>query len=1121
MLHGQIVVVLIVVRVGPSASFALVVFLVIMACTETTNDLVALRRNEREQALMPEERKLVTILFADVTGSTSLGEALDPEDIRVLMGCYYEHARRIVSSYGGTVEKFIGDAVMAVFGLLAAHDDDAERALAAALDLRTATREDPLLGASFQLRMGVNTGEVMAATDAARSDFLVSGDPVNVAARLQQNANPDEIVASERTALAARQAFLFAEPREIVARGKHLPLRIFPLKEKRATRLVERPPFIGRKQDLLQLEILCERTLEEERPQFVSIVAPAGTGKTRLVEEFLQRLDPQEHIHVATARCRPYGESMAYLPLQGLLRDLLGEQVPQGVVASFVSGGYGLPDAQHLADHVLAISGYEGTAGIDRELILSSWRLFIEALARQAPTIIIVENLHWASESLLDLVEHISSLRAQISLLLVALSRPELLDRRPGWGGGRQNFTSLTLQPLSEKRTRELIKRLASDLPGAVSEKIAESSGGNPFFAQELVRGLAERGLAGQSTTTDVLPDTVHAAVLSRLDLLSRIEREVLQVASVANRTFTPELFQGILPACSAEEIAAALDGLLARDMLARASGGAFTFHHVLLLDITYGTLSRAERIRLHKAIAAFLLERAGDHVDDCAELLAYHYQKAVQLSKMSAVPQRMEIETERAINFQVRAGELACRAGAFREALSYFQNAIDLADEGEKGALYERLGDSLARPWSVKKREAYQHALSFWRTRPEPQPLVGARLMRKLVVLNGRAYFEEKLSQEEAEALWREGLQLAGQAADESELRRVQAAALFLPGELEELSAEQMRHSEKARALQQLAVETAAYFEAHHQWEALNEILDGYAILQFHCGESSQARATIQRRLHLADLSFSERMDAVSSIVIVSFLKGDYDAACQAVAEALDHLRPGEPFEVLGNTIGVALWVQYCTGRWSETGRFQQTLEEIRRRVQGIEGAGFPLVSGYNALLLLALSREDQEEVETVQAHLHALVSQHYGPEQILSLVQMYRDGDFSHVEIGKRGTDIGGLPIMLCSEYEQCAPAEAFTLGDYYEDDLTLRAARVARALMADDNEALARAIDEAEAHQLVVHAAHMRIVLARRSGDASHLDRARPVLERLGDQLFLGRLRQVEALLQASSS
>src|SRR5215469_1283921 len=548
---------------------------------------------------MPEERKLVTILFADVTGSTSLGESLDPEDLRALMGRYYEHARAIVGSYGGTVEKFIGDAVMAVFGLPVAHDDDAERALAAALALREVISQDPLLGDSFQLRMGVNTGEVMATTDTSRSDFLVTGDSVNAAARLQQNANPGEIIVSERTAQAARMAFVFDEPREIQVKGKQLPMRIFPLKERRATRLVERPPLIGRKQDLLQLEILRERTLEEERPQFISIIAPAGIGKTRLLEEVLAGVDPAEGFQVAAARCQPYGETMAYLPLQGLLQEmLLTDVTTESVVDCFTRGGYRTEDATRLADYVLSTLGMgSGERGsTDRELIFNAWLLLVEALSRRAPHIIYFENLHWASESLLDLVEHIASSRVQAPLLVISLGRSELLDRRPNWGGGRQSFTSLALQPLSAKRSLELVRRLAPSLPDTVCLKIADSAGGNPFFAQELVRGLAERGLSDGDTTGTLLPDTIHAAVLARLDLLSHTEREVLQVASVASRTFSPRLFQSVLPAHTAEEIDAALYGLLERDMIAPAAGGTFTFHHELMLDVTYGTLSRAER---------------------------------------------------------------------------------------------------------------------------------------------------------------------------------------------------------------------------------------------------------------------------------------------------------------------------------------------------------------------------------------------------------------------------------------------------------------------------------------------------------------------------------------------
>jgi class 3 adenylate cyclase len=1075
---------------------------------------------EKSEQPMPEERKLVTILFADVTGSTSLGESLDPEDFRALMGRYYEHAREVIGTYGGTLEKFIGDAVMAVFGLPMAHDDDAERALAAALALREVIRQDAFLGESFQLRMGVNTGEVMATSDTSRSDFLVTGDTVNAAARLQQNANPGEIIASERTAQAARMAFVFEAPRDMQVKGKHLPLRVFPLKEQRSVRLVERPPLVGRKQDLLQLEVLRERTLEEEYPQFVSIIAPAGTGKTRLLEEFLGRLDAEDGFRVAQASCQPYGETIAYLPLQGFLQELLGTEASQEqVVAHFTQGGYRLDDATRLADHVLSTLG-QGSAesSTDRELIFNAWRLLIETLARQAPHILIFENLHWASDSLLDLVEHIASSRVQASLLLIALSRSELLDRRPTWGGGRQSFTSLALQPLSGKRSLELVKRLAPNLPEVVSAKIAESAGGNPFFAQELVRGLAERGLADGAATTDVLPDTVHAAVLARLDLLSKTEREVLQVASVASRTFMPALFQSVLSLYNAEEIALALNGLLARDMLAPAAGGAFTFHHGLVLDVTYGTLSRAERIRLHKAIAAFLLEEAGEHLDECAELLAYHYYMAVQLSKLSAVPQKLEVETERAIKFQVRAGELASRAGASGEAWTYFQHAIELAGDAEKVELYEKLGGSLTREQKARIREAYHHALTLWRTLPERQPLTGARLIRKLLMTNTRLYFADPLSWEAMEALWQEGVQLAEEAGDEQELWRVRAASIFITMDgLRALSVEEMRQNENVQRLKQLAVDAADFLEQRQDWEAVSEVLDGYTGLQFRCGENSEAMVTTQRRLRLTGLSFNERVDVISSYIAISLLSGDYDACIRMMREALDSLRPGEPPEVFANTLNGPLWAQYMTGRWSEVARFQQALDEIWTRMQGLEGAGQLLAGSYYALLLIALSREDQAEIAALEAIVRQMVPA-AREKAVLPFVAYYRDGDFSQFESGKRGYDVAGAVMMFFTQHGLCPPEEVMQQGNYYADDMTLRATNVVKALQADDNEALAQAIDEAEDHQLLVYAAHMRIILAKRTGDLSQLERARPLLEGLGDTLFLHKLHEVEQVLQA---
>ena len=434
-----------------------------------------------EQEAVPEERKLVTVLFADVTGSTALGEDLDPEDVRALMGRYYEHARTVVEAHGGTLEKFIGDAVMAVFGLPHVHGDDAERAVAAALALQKAVVDDPVLG-EVSLRIGVNTGEVVATSDPSSGDFLVTGDAVNIAARLQQAARPGEILAAARTHAATHAAFLFGTARSTKVKGKSEPSRVFPVTGIRSARRIDRPPLVGRKPDLDQLALLQRRTLDEQRPQLVSIVAPAGTGKTRLVEEFVTRLDPVDGIQVAIGRCLPYGQTLTYWPLRGLLEDLLGEIARDCVVDAFARGGNNAEDASRLADLVLTTLGIESEELAERDSIFNAWRLLVETLAQEVPRIVVFEDLHWASDSLLDLVEHIMHRRTEAPLLMIAISRPELLDRRPTWGGGRQSFTALTLQPLSDPQIRELVERLAQELPEATREQIIARCGGQPLL---------------------------------------------------------------------------------------------------------------------------------------------------------------------------------------------------------------------------------------------------------------------------------------------------------------------------------------------------------------------------------------------------------------------------------------------------------------------------------------------------------------------------------------------------------------------------------------------------------------------------------------------------------------
>ncbi len=1058
---------------------------------------------------MSEERKLVTILFADVTNSTALGDTLDPEDIRALMSRYYNHARRVAALYGGTVEKFIGDAVMAVFGLPQTHSDDAERGLAAALALREAVANDDVLGTTFVLRIGVNTGEVIAGDDSSRRDFLVSGDSVNIAARLQQCANPGEIIAGERTAVAARNAFLFDEARKVEVKGKRQPLLLFPLKCKRSMRNVERPPFVGRRQDLLQLSVLCERTLEEQRPQLVSIIAQAGTGKTRLLEEFLQHLDPIHGFQIATVRCPSYGQILTYWPLRGLLIGLLGEDISREKIATaFIQGGYEQSCATEFADLILTALGVEGERTTDRESIFAAWRFLIEVLARQVPRVIIFEDLHWASDSLLDMVEHITNLHAQASLLIITLSRPELLDRRPNWGGGRPNFTSLTLQPLTAVQTRDLVGRLAQDMPEVLREQIIERSGGNPFFALELIRGLSERGLTNTNTSKS-LPDTVHAAVLARLDLLTARERAVLQVASIANRTFRTEMVQAVLDQYTHNEIATALDGLLARDLVVSQEVDVYAFRHILIRDVTSGTLSRVERIRLHGKIAAWLEMVTQKHMDEYAELIAYHYHQAVLLSRQSAVPLDLPIEPTRAIRFLRRAGELASRAGAFVEARNHIQSAIDIAPPSLYIQLYEQLGDSVS--WSVTAVDAYNKALELWRNTGAVDPLTGARLLRKLLICYTRGSVKDPVEHEQLMTWRAEAQQLARAAGDEDEIWRIRVVDLFF--RCSEYT--QITWIEVTDVEREIGLEAAAYFERKGNWTAFSEALDGYASYSMHAGEYQDVLVALKRRLAAPDLPAMERGDAIQMIARSYANIGDYDMCIATMNEALASIRPGQPLIHFGSGVSQAIAAAFTIGRWSEIPRFTAILREIVEQFQ-YDPACYSH-KGFLVILQMVLAREDNAAIDATTSILMRLFPDETSNTRILLAALLADDPRKipSHIAHSNQ-------TLLFYNEHGIAMPEEAITnlLTYHWSSSISTIGMEISKALAAHDDVLLARAIDDAENHHMVVHAARMRIVLAQHTGNRALLERARPVLERLEDRLFLRRLEEVETSLHMRS-
>lgn len=1174
---------------------------------------------------MPEERKLVSILFADVTGSTALADSMDAEDIRALMSRYYEHARRIISPYGGTLEKFIGDAIMAVFGLSQAHGDDAERALAAALALRAAIATDEILAPHFQLRIGVNTGEVVATSNPASLDFLITGDAVNVAARLQQGANPGEIIASERTAHAAQNAFVFAEERELQAKGKHQPLHVFLLTSPRAARQVERPPFVGRRQDLLQLDVLKERVLEERRPQLAAIVAPAGTGKSRLLEEFLHRLSPDDGFQVAFARCLPYGQTLTYWPLRGLLSELLGA-VPEKdrVQAIFLHNGYGIEDAARLADLVLTTLGIEEKGesakakpakknrdrgnspatlddsqgwkelanlealdafdpmvnaqdwmritgldelntltnssvppdpariraitqavqqqsqaleksihenveralrevvptrfrATDRESMFEAWRLLIEALAIQAPRIIIFEDLHWASDSLLDFVEYLMHLRTSAPLLMIVLSRPELLDRRSTWAGGRQNFTSLALQPLDEQLIRDLIIRIDSTIPTDVRDGIVTRAGGNPFFALELLHAFSELNVKGKATDAALLPDTVHAAILARIDLLNQPERAILQIASVAGRAFRLSMLRAILDDYRAKEVEAALDDLVARDILIPLTGETYNFRHVLFRDVAYGTLSRSERIRLHSNIAQWMASLAHNSLDEYVELIAYHYREALQLSRQSAVPLALPFQKEAVASIFERAGLLASRSGSFAEANSNFLLAIELAPTAEHMRLQETRGDNVA--WGSTAYEAYSQALTCWRATPDKDAATGARLIYKVLNVATRVTMSPVLQPSDTATLRNEGLQLAANTGNVYEQWRLRVTECFDPKFW--FSGRRNDYQADLPPLKEIALQAATYFEQQKSWAMVSEALDGCANVAIYMHKWQDALEYAKRRLAIPELPPEEWVDVIYSVALIYSWLGDYPNCIASIQSALAQLKPGHPVASLGKLITLLSEAYFLIGEWDEVIRLLPRLQEIHELVQYDQHSTTRLIEGYTSVLQVALAREDRAMSDVTStivqkyAHLLGPTFQQYItailtgdsakimptdellPDIVINLLSPY----FNEARVSQ----IHG--ISLLHSIQHLMQDESELMPQYQGDYL-----RISLALQENNDAHLAHAIDEAEAHQLIPHAARMRIVLAQRTRDRSQLERARPVLERLGDRVSLRKLEEV---------
>jgi class 3 adenylate cyclase len=630
-----------------------------------------------------EERRIVSIVFVDLVGFTSRSEQLDPEDVRAILDPYHETVRDELESFGGVVEKFVGDAVMAVFGAPTAHGDDPERAVRAALAVRDAVlalnADQPEL--ELRIRGAVNTGEAVVTLSArpALGEAMVAGDVVNTASRLQQHAPVGEIVVGEETYRATRSAIEYVALDAVTAKGKTTPLatwRAVAPSTAMGMRDLSSTPFVGRGREVGLLDATWERVELERRPHLVTVLGPPGVGKSRLAAEFTENI-ASRGVRVVRGRSLPYRERSAYGAFAMQVKDLAGIYDSDDVDVAFeklrasVARLVGPEQAESVAGHLAILLGLDAQATApDRDSLFQSVRVFIEAVARDQGTAFVFEDIHWADSALLDLIELLAARLHELPVLLLTLARPELLDARPAWGGGLLAYQALPLEPLGGPDAAQLaLHLLGADTKAA---QVANAAEGNPLFIEQLAAVLSERGPQDR----DSLPTTIRGLVAARLDALPTEERDVILDASIVGRIFWRGALERLArdPACLSDALAALeRRDLVHHDAVSRIEGDEqWSFKHVLIRDVAYDLQPRARRREGHRHIAEFI-EESTPEVGEAGAALARHWRGAGEL--------------DHAVRHFVAAAEEAERGWAKQLAMTLYKEALDMtpADDIER----------------------------------------------------------------------------------------------------------------------------------------------------------------------------------------------------------------------------------------------------------------------------------------------------------------------------------------------------------------------------------------------------------------------------------------------------
>jgi class 3 adenylate cyclase/tetratricopeptide (TPR) repeat protein len=716
-----------------------------------------------------EERRLVTVLFCDLVDFTARSDRADPEDVGALLRPYHARQRAEIERLGGTLDKFIGDGIMAVFGAPVAHEDDPERAVRCALRMLAAIEELNQDHPSFDLavRIGIISGEALVRLGPGQQTEGVVGDVVNTASRLQGVAPAGGVVVGETTYRATSRAFDYRELGPVQVKGKADPVPVWRLEGARSRTGIEAArrlaaPFVGRQAELELLEGLFERTLAERRVRLVTVVGEPGVGKSRFVSELAAHADARPELVIwRQGRCLPYGDGITFWALGEIIKAQAGilETDPPAPATAKLQAAVAVlvPDpseGEWLRARLAPLLGIAGPDAVkaERAELFAAWRRFVEALAAANPLVLVVEDLHWADPAMLEFLQHLAERASGLPLLIVATARPELLERHPGWGDANPVATRIPLEALTDLETARLVAALVGKalLPMGVQALLLERAGGNPLYAEEFARLLADRGLVAENqvegevaAVPDIpVPETVHGLIAARLDALAPEVRALVQDAAVVGRVFWP----GAVAAMGdngSPDVEAGLAELERKQLVQRARTTSvqhqdeYVFWHALVRDVAYAQIPRAGRARRHQAVAEWVEAVAGERVGDLAEVVAHHYRQALAYARAAREPQaQIDKLVEPTRRFLILAGDRTINLDLDR-ARAYYRQAVELGRprDPERPHLLVRTGRVAFQSGDYPEAVAvYEEAIADLRRAGDTQVL-GATLGRLATV--------------------------------------------------------------------------------------------------------------------------------------------------------------------------------------------------------------------------------------------------------------------------------------------------------------------------------------------------------------------------------------------------